>query len=648
MRSLIAALDRATLVILHCSWQATVLFLIVLVMLAVFGRRVPARFRFLLWGMVFLRLVLPVVPSSPWSIFNLVWSPAKQSNEFLVTTEAVSAVSASPTVFFPTPPLERVPTDLLADERNANRLERSSESNFLPNVLRSSIGRLVAGALWLVGFVLLSGRFAIQLVKLRRRAAFWQELNDPTLDSILRRCQSRLSIRRHIRLRLAPDDLGPAVFGIIRPSIVLPERLLSELSEVEWEQILLHEAGHIARHDVAVQWLVTVVRNIYWFNPAVWFAEARMTVDREEACDAIVLAEAARESRYTYRQLLLRLVTSVVTTPACPPLVGMWSRKRLIRGRIERVIDYQEPTLSTSLAVGVVSSVLVLAGFTEASGTESPLGNDSRSTPISEANRQFAALPGRNESVNVGGISADTNPKAVDGLSTGNFSGFVRLKGTAPTPVTLVKRPDVNGGRPVLDESLEVRPAASNGISGVFIYLVEPPAGTVIKAPREPFKLRTDGVNFFPHCGIAHVLQPLVIKNDGSVLANTHMLPNRWRGINHLVLPGQSANLQEAFSAADQFPFSVRSDRQSWMQAWILVLDHPYAAVTDERGSFDIKGLPPGKYSFRVWHERAKFLENAFLVEVKRGATTMAILSYPLERFAVHKNNAKSNKQALP
>ena len=103
--------------------------------------------------------------------------------------------------------------------------------------------------------------------------------------------------------------------------------------------------------------------------------------------------------------------------------------------------------------------------------------------------------------------------------------------------------------------------------------------------------------------------------------------------INHVVQPGGQANLQARFAVPERTPFEIRSDRYSWMRASLLVLDHPFAAVTDELGAFEVADLPPGKYAFRVWHERARFLERALPIEIKPGETTKARLSYKLDRF---------------
>jgi hypothetical protein len=47
----------------------------------------------------------------------------------------------------------------------------------------------------------------------------------------------------------------------------------------------------------------------------------------------------------------------------------------------------------------------------------------------------------------------------------------------------------------------------------------------------------------------------------------------------------------------------VADDCFTWMDSYVFVLDHPFFATTDASGRFEIAGLPPGDYVFKVWHE---------------------------------------------
>ena len=66
----------------------------------------------------------------------------------------------------------------------------------------------------------------------------------------------------------------------------------------------------------------------------------------------------------------------------------------------------------------------------------------------------------------------------------------------------------------------------------------------------------------------------------------------------------------------------VKCDLHPHMRAYWLILDHPFAAITDAKGRFEIKGLPAGNHEFRVWHERVGYVDRKFKVTITDGKTT--------------------------
>jgi uncharacterized surface anchored protein len=82
-------------------------------------------------------------------------------------------------------------------------------------------------------------------------------------------------------------------------------------------------------------------------------------------------------------------------------------------------------------------------------------------------------------------------------------------------------------------------------------------------------------------------------------------------------------------------PVKVNCDFHPWMKAWHLPLDHPFMAVTDADGKFEIKGLPPGKYTFFVWHEIPGYLNNKLAVEITADKVTEEKLSFTAAQFKI-------------
>src|SRR5437763_16986100 len=75
---------------------------------------------------------------------------------------------------------------------------------------------------------------------------------------------------------------------------------------------------------------------------------------------------------------------------------------------------------------------------------------------------------------------------------------------------------------------------------------------------------------------------------------------------NSVLSPGQSAPF--ATTASERSPMPVTCDIHPWMQAWWMILDSPYFAVTDEKGNFEIKNVPAGTQKVVVWQEATSFV----------------------------------------
>ena len=109
--------------------------------------------------------------------------------------------------------------------------------------------------------------------------------------------------------------------------------------------------------------------------------------------------------------------------------------------------------------------------------------------------------------------------------------------------------------------------------------------------------------NFLPHVSVVcPSVQKLTVKNSAPILHNTRLEGSRIRnpGKNETLQPGKSI----AFAVKpDNQAIKVNCDAHKWMEAFVWAFDHPFAAVTKEDGTFEIKGAPAGKVKVVVWHE---------------------------------------------
>jgi hypothetical protein len=181
---------------------------------------------------------------------------------------------------------------------------------------------------------------------------------------------------------------------------------------------------------------------------------------------------------------------------------------------------------------------------------------------------------------------------------TGVLTGTVRLTGAAPAraPLPVFKNHEVCGDH-VPDERLVVGPGG-----GVRYAIVTVDGVRGGKAPDRDTAVILDNreCRFQPHVQVAEVGQWLEISNSDPVLHNADARIGNETLFNVAVTPAHRVRKPLARPGLIALTCDVR---HTWMSAFIDVTTHPYHTVTDAYGAYEIRDLPPGSYTVRVWHE---------------------------------------------
>jgi hypothetical protein len=109
------------------------------------------------------------------------------------------------------------------------------------------------------------------------------------------------------RIELCASDIVrvPTAMGFVKPGVVIPSLALRELSPDELNAVILHEVAHLRRWDDWTNLAQKVLRALFFFHPAVWWVESRLSLEREMACDDMVLARTANPRAYAECLVLL-------------------------------------------------------------------------------------------------------------------------------------------------------------------------------------------------------------------------------------------------------------------------------------------------------------------------------------------------------
>jgi beta-lactamase regulating signal transducer with metallopeptidase domain len=194
---------------------------------------------------------------------------------------------------------------------------------------------------------------------------------EPTLlDPLLQDTLDRYSAQRNVSVCTSARVRVPAAIGLLKPAVVIPEWVMRELSTDEINQILVHELAHLRRWDDWTNLAQQVVKAIFFFHPAVWWVDKKAALERESACDDIVLAEAA--SPRAYAECLTRLAEKSFLQRSVVLAQAALGRIRQMSLRVSRILDpNREPSQKRGWKP-VASLVAVFAAGTAISISRAP------------------------------------------------------------------------------------------------------------------------------------------------------------------------------------------------------------------------------------------------------------------------------------
>ena len=256
-----------------------------------------------------------------------------------------------------------------------------------PHMDRPGSWATVCSVLWLGGF--LAGVFSIlrSFLGSRIRLSDARLMEGPQWVGLANAISGQLGYRGMVRIVCSSRVRIPLTTGVLRPTIVLPDDSDTWPKE-RCRAVLTHELAHVMRRDVFWQWLAKITCTVYWFHPMAWIAASRLRVERENACDDVVLESGALPSRYA--SVLVDLATYLAESrPSCraivAPLVSNSVEERvrtILRSDLSRTPVRR--SLGVVLLCGMVVAVLC-------AGVVSPIA----ATPVAADDENVTEAPSR-------------------------------------------------------------------------------------------------------------------------------------------------------------------------------------------------------------------------------------------------------------
>lgn len=223
-----------------------------------------------------------------------------------------------------------------------------------------------------------------------------------------------------------------------------------------------------------------------------------------------------------------------------------------------------------------------------------------------------------------GRASAQADYTVIDVANGGAIAGTVKWSGPIPKipKLPITKNPDICDPDSQKTRDLErlLINSDGNGVANTVVYLRGITKGKPMDLPEAREELNQRTCRYVPHIMLVPQGKPLKIESSDPVLHTVQMFG---ASTNNIPFPFQNQFIPVMMNHNGVVELKCNAGHV-WMNANVLIVKHPYYAVTDEHGAYKLSDVPPGEYEIVAWHEgwqvlsEAKVLDVGAQVEVKR------------------------------
>ncbi len=335
--------------LLAVSLSVTPIIILLLWLGPVLNNRYSAQWRYIMWMIISIRLLLPVSPTVPVS--------------FQLPVRVTDGLTPS---YILDKPLTNTASLLATDPSPAQ----------------------ILFVIYLMGFL------AYIFYQIYTYAAFRRNVlrcsrkpPDEGIEDLLTELKTERNIQREIPVRICKKVSSPMIVGLLNPTLILPAE---SFSNAELRMILAHELLHLQRHDLWYKLVLMITAAVHWFNPVVHLMVREASQDMELSCDNHVLRGLDLDAKKRYCNILLNL--AIRNNKAEGPVLStsIRSSKDTLETRIKNIFDStgKRPGI---VAITILAVWVVVSGVTvDISGAESltdpPPRNEAVASPIDNQN----------------------------------------------------------------------------------------------------------------------------------------------------------------------------------------------------------------------------------------------------------------------
>jgi beta-lactamase regulating signal transducer with metallopeptidase domain len=207
---------------------------------------------------------------------------------------------------------------------------------------------------WAIGAGIMLGPILLGMAALLRLSVRSRKISSEAMQEL----SAELNLHQRVRLLQSTQKSMPMSWGIWRATILLPAEWES-WSDQRKRLVLLHELAHVQRMDALTHLIAQLARAAYWFNPLAWLALRRMAVEREHACDDIVLTYGNKAPDYA--QELLTVATGYRPATLAGIAAVAMARPSTLETRMRAILDSTRNRRASTRRAVCIGMIALLA-----------------------------------------------------------------------------------------------------------------------------------------------------------------------------------------------------------------------------------------------------------------------------------------------
>ncbi|MHC4173218.1 MAG: M56 family metallopeptidase [Planctomycetota bacterium] len=331
--------------LLWVSIQGSILIGLIVLVQLILRRRLGIRWHYFLWLLLLIRLAIPWLPQSKISIFNLVPQSIRQGRIIESITESDEDFGFYPGMRY-----------TAAEETQPEGDSKAVSIRFV---------RMLP-LLWLVGVVVMAGYVCVRNISLWLTVKRERPITDQKILDLLEDCKMQMGVQTILGVVVSDRIKSPALFGFIRPRLLLPQGMLETYGLEELRYVFIHELSHLKQRDIYFGWLIALLQIVHWFNPLMWFAFGRMRADRELACDRLAISMMDADEPPKYGRTIVNLLENFSQVRYLPSVAGILEDTCQIERRIKMIAKFKKTSRTRWAGAMLLLAVLACVVLTNA------------------------------------------------------------------------------------------------------------------------------------------------------------------------------------------------------------------------------------------------------------------------------------------